>query len=63
MKKLFIMGNCYSDDDENAKELFNVLEDAGYTLAYNSKNIRSATIMKEVEVPDEQDEPEETDEE
>lgn len=48
MSKLYVIGNCYSDSTDNAKELFGVLEAAGYTLGYNSMNPNSAVIMKEV---------------
>ncbi len=46
-KKLMVIGNCYSDTKENAEELFDVLESAGYTLGYNSMNSNSVVIMKE----------------
>lgn len=49
MSKLFVVGNVYSDNEANAKELFKVLEDAGYTLGYNSLNKNSAVIMKEID--------------
>lgn len=49
MSKLFVIGNVYSDNEANAKELFKVLEDAGYTLGYNSTSKTSAVIMKEID--------------
>ena len=56
MSKLYVIGNCYSDNENNAAELFKVLEDAGYTLAYNTKSKVSATILKEMEEPEELEE-------
>ena len=55
MSKLFVIGNCYSDNSDSAQELFGVLEEAGYTLGYNTMNKNSAVIMKEME----EEEPEE----
>ena len=52
MSKLYVVGNCYSDSEENAKELFGVLEGAGYTLGYNTMSKNSCVIMKEI--PDEE---------
>ena len=46
MSKLYVIGNVYSDNQENALELFSVLENAGYTLGYNTVNKNSAVIMK-----------------
>jgi hypothetical protein len=51
MDKLYVIGSCYSDNTDNAKELFKVLEDAGYILGYNMSNKNSCTIMKEMEEP------------
>ena len=51
MNKLYVVGSCYSDNTENAKELFAVLEEAGYTLGYNINNKNSCTIMKKMEEP------------
>lgn len=48
MSKLFVVGNVYSDSEENAKELFRVLTEAGYTLGYNTMSSMSAVIMKEI---------------
>lgn len=48
MSKLYVIGNCYSDNEENAKELFRVLEGAGYTLGYNTMSNNSCVIMKEI---------------
>lgn len=59
MSKLYVIGNCYSDSEANAQELFGVLEDAGYTLGYNSLNRQSAVIMKEV-IEEEKEEEKET---
>ena len=58
MGKLYVIGNVYSDNEKNAEELFGVLTNAGYTLAYNTISSMSAVIMKEIE-----DEPEEISEE
>ncbi len=55
MGKLYVIGNCYSDNAANAQEIFGVLQEAGYTLGYNSMSKNSAVIMKEVD----EDEPEE----
>lgn len=52
MGKLYVIGNCYSDSTDNAKEIFAVLEAAGYTLGYNSISKNSCVIMKEVEEED-----------
>lgn len=49
MSKLFVIGNCYAENADYAKNLFEVLEGAGYTLAYNNKSMNSCTILKEVE--------------
>lgn len=49
MSKLYVVGNCYSDNEKNAQEIFAVLENAGYTLAYNTQNSKSCVIMKELE--------------
>ena len=49
MDKLYVIGQCYSDNSDNAKELFKVLEDAGYILGYSINNKNSCTIMKEME--------------
>lgn len=57
MSKLYVIGNVYSDNSENAKELFDVLTAAGYTLGYNTMSSSSAVIMKEIE-----DKPEESEE-
>ena len=48
MGKLYVVGNCYSDNENNAKELFGVLEAAGYTLGYNTMSKSSCVIMKEI---------------
>lgn len=48
MSKLYVIGNCYSDNETNANELFGVLQEAGYTLGYNSMSKTTAVIMKEV---------------
>lgn len=48
MSKLYVIGNCYSDNETNAKEIFDVLEAAGYTLGYNTVNKTAATILKEI---------------
>ena len=47
MADLMVIGNCYSDTKENAAEIFNVLSEAGYILAYQNPNKTSAIIMKE----------------
>ena len=49
MSKLFVVGNIYSDNETNANELFKVMEDAGYTLGYNTMSKTSAVIMKEID--------------
>ncbi len=49
MSKLYVIGNVYSDNQENAQELFSVLENAGYTLGYNTVNKNSAVIMKDMD--------------
>lgn len=49
MSKLFVIGNCYAESDDFAKDLFAVLEGAGYTLAYNNRSMNSCTILKEIE--------------
>ena len=49
MNKLFVIGNVYADSSDKAKELFGVLQDAGYILGYNQNNLNSAVIMKEIE--------------
>ena len=51
MDKLYVIGQCYSDSSDSAKELFSVLETAGYILGYNMNNKNSCTIMKEMEEP------------
>jgi len=57
MSKLQVIGNCYSDRDvEYAKELFKAIEDAGYTLGYNSES--SVVVMKEVEDGEQENETE-----
>ena len=48
MGKLYVIGNCYSDNESNAREIFDVLEEAGYTLGYNTVSKTSATILKEI---------------
>jgi hypothetical protein len=49
MSNLYVIGNCYSDDEKYAKELFQVLTNAGYTLAYNHNSNKACVIMKELE--------------
>lgn len=49
MSKLYVIGNVYSDNNDNAQELFKVIADAGYTLGYNTMNKNSAVIMKEMD--------------
>lgn len=49
MSKLYVIGNVYSDNQDNALELFSVLENAGYTLGYNTVNKNSAVIMKDMD--------------
>ena len=56
MGKLYVIGNCYSDSEANAQELFGVLQEAGYTLGYNSMSKNSAVIMKEVNEEEPEDE-------
>jgi len=48
MSKLYVIGNIYSDNTDNANELFTAITDAGYTLGYNTMSKNSAVIMKEV---------------
>ena len=48
MSKLYVIGNVYSDNTDNANELFQVLTGAGYTLGYNTMSNNSAVIMKEI---------------
>jgi len=49
MSNLYVVGNCYAEDEVHAKKIFKVLTDAGFTLAYNTRNKNSATIMEEME--------------
>ena len=49
MSNLYVVGTCYGENQELAKELFAVLENAGYILAYNTKSANSATVLKEIE--------------
>lgn len=56
MNKLYVIGNVYSDNNDNAQELFTVLENAGYTLGYNTMNQNSAVIMKDIDDAEEDDE-------
>lgn len=53
MSKLFVIGNCYAESGDYGNELFQVLEDAGYQLAYNTKSQTSCTILKELDIPEE----------
>lgn len=43
---LKVIGHIYSDNADNFKELTNVLENAGYEIAYDYQT--NATIIKEV---------------
>lgn len=54
MSKLFVIGNCYTESEQFASELFGVLENAGYTLAYNAKSKNACTILKEIEETEEE---------
>lgn len=55
MSDLYVIGNCYAEDAKYSADLFKILTDAGYVLAYNTKNKNSATIMKEMD-PEPEDE-------
>ena len=54
MSNLYVIGNCYAENDVYAKDIFKVLTDAGYELAYNSRGKNSVTILKEIEVEEEE---------
>lgn len=56
MSELYVIGNCYAEDSKYASDLFKILTDAGYVLAYNTRNKNSATIMKEMEPDTESEE-------
>ena len=47
MNKLVVIGNCYADNQDKAKELFEILTNAGYMLGYQTDT--SVVIMKEVQ--------------
>lgn len=55
MSKLYVVGNCYSDNEKYAAEIFQVLVDAGYTLAFNHDSNKSCVIMKEMEPVEEEE--------
>lgn len=54
MSKLYVMGNFYSDNSDNAQEIFNILENAGYVLGYNVTNKNACTIMKYEDIEEEE---------
>ena len=50
---LMIMGSIYSETKENFDELCGILEKEGYEIAHSALSSMSASILKEVETPDE----------
>lgn len=54
MSNLYVVGNCYAENETYAKDIFKILTDAGYTLAYNSRGKNSVTILKEIELEEEE---------
>lgn len=59
MNKLYVIGNCYVNNEEDAKRLFNILITSGYTLAYDLNSKTSCTILKEEYIVSEEENKEE----
>jgi len=47
-----IIGHVYGNTKEDVKELIDVMENAGYEIAYESDSHTSASVIKEM--PDEE---------